>query len=114
MVLYICVGIELDTVGSSWESMIFSAKQQGTKVILLTPTGDQRSDLFDPDDPLNRHAEQIRSLARKHEVALVDSLKSFKGYIQSGGALKDLMSQVNHPNRKGHELVANHLLRWFP
>jgi len=25
----------------------------------------------------------------------------------------DLMSAANHPNRRGHELVAEELLRWF-
>ncbi len=24
------------------------------------------------------------------------------------------MSQINHPNSKGHDLVAKELLRWFP
>ena len=65
-------------------------------------------------DPLNQHAEQIRGLAREHGVGLVDSLAAFKDYVRSGGKLNDLMSQVNHPNRQGHELVAAELLKWFP
>jgi hypothetical protein len=28
--------------------------------------------------------------------------------------VEDLLSQYNHPNRKGHEIVANLLLEWFP
>lgn len=32
----------------------------------------------------------------------------------SNGKLTDLMSQVNHPYRKGHDLVVEKLLEWFP
>ena len=35
-------------------------------------------------------------------------------YVEKGGKLEDLMSQGNHPNRKGHALVAAALLEWFP
>jgi transposase len=30
-----------------------------------------------------------------------------------GGRLEDLMSQSNHPNRIGHNLVARALMKWF-
>jgi hypothetical protein len=33
---------------------------------------------------------------------------------RSGGNLRDYMAQGNHPNRKGHEMVADELLKWFP
>ena len=94
--------------------MIEKAKAKGIPVILLTPTGDTRAKLDDPDDPLNQHAEQIRRLAAVHHVGLVDSLAAFKRHVASGGRLEEVMSQVNHPNRKGHELVAAELLGWFP
>jgi hypothetical protein len=70
--------------------------------------------LDDPSDPLNKHAEQIRALAKTYQVGLVDSLVAFKQYVKEGGAQTDLLSQENHPNRKGHDLVANGLLEWFP
>jgi hypothetical protein len=38
-------------------------------------------------------------------VGLVDSLTVFKEYG---------LAQVNHPNRKGHEMVAKALVEWFP
>ena len=34
--------------------------------------------------------------------------------VQAGTPLKDLMAQSNHPNQRGHALVAEQLLRWFP
>ena len=33
--------------------------------------------------------------------------------INSGKPLADLMSQVNHPNRHGHDLVVAELMKWF-
>jgi acyl-CoA thioesterase I len=107
-------GVGLEKAKKAWTSMIELAKLKGIKIILLTPTTDKRAKLNDPNDQLNLHAEQIRDLAKKHQVGLVDSYASFKQYVQDGGDLNDLMSQVNHPNLKGHELVVKELLQWFP
>jgi acyl-CoA thioesterase I len=107
-------GIGLERAKKAWTVMIEKAKKTGVKVILLTPTGDLSSNIDDPNDPLNQHAAQIRALAAEHNVGLVDSLALFKRYVKRGGKLQEIMSQVNHPNRKGHDLVANSLLTWFP
>lgn len=107
-------GLSLERSRKAWVSMIQKAKAAGVKVILLTPTGDTGSKLDDPKDPINQHAEQVRQLAAEFGVGLVDSLAAFKAYIKSGGKLGDLMSQGNHPNRKGHDLVTKELLEWFP
>jgi lysophospholipase L1-like esterase len=98
----------------AWRAMIEMALAQHIKIILLTPTGDESARLADPNDPLNRHAELVRRLAREYHVGLADSLAQFENYVRNGGQLSDLMAQVNHPNRKGHELVAAQLLNWFP
>ncbi len=95
-------------------SMIVAAGEKGIPVILLTPTGDLEADYANPRDPLALQADMIRALARERGMALVDSDAEFRRYVRDGGALADLMSQVNHPNRKGHELVARALLNWFP
>ena len=106
-------GIGLKKANKAWTSMIELAKLKGIKIILLTPTADKRAQLDDPNDPLNLHAKQIRQLAKEYQVGLVDSYALFKQYVKDGGDLNDLMSQVNHPNRKGHELVVKELLQWF-
>ncbi len=106
-------GVGLEKAKDAWVSMIQKAQTRNIKVILLTPTGDHRADMNNEEDPLNQHAEQIRQLASKHEVGLVDSFQLFKDYTDAGNSLGDLMSQVNHPNRKGHDLVADALLDWF-
>ena len=106
--------IGLERAGAAWRAMITAAISRGIKVILLTPTPDQSAKLDDPNDPLNQHAEQVRRLAREYGVGLVDSLALFQQTILDGSPLTGLMSQVNHPNRQGHELVVKELLRWFP
>jgi len=98
----------------AWRKMIEMVLARHVKVILLTPTPDMTAHLDDPNDPLNRHARQIRRLAAEYHVGLVDSSKLFEAKIKSGLPLKDLMAQSNHPNRKGHEIVSAGLLKWFP
>jgi len=107
-------GLSLAESRAAWTNMIVQAKAKGIKVILLTPTGDTRAKLDDDNDPINQHARQVRELAIQHGVALADSLAALKAFIRDGGKLDDLMSQGNHPNRRGHELVAAALLEWFP
>jgi acyl-CoA thioesterase-1 len=105
--------IGLENTEKSLTSMITLAKTQGIKVILLTPTPDLDSDLNDLQDPLNKQAVLIRNLAQAKNIALVDSLAQFKAYVADGGRLEDLMSQSNHPNRIGHNLVARAMMKWF-
>ena len=103
----------LECARTNWVAMITKAQAAGAKVILLTPTPDQSAKLGDPNDPLNQHAEQIRKLAGEFHAGLVDSFATFKAELSRGTALTNLMSQVNHPNARGHELVAEELKKWF-
>jgi len=97
----------------AWRAMIEAALKQNVKIILLTPTADLSAKLDDPQDPLNQHADQIRRLAQEYHVGLADSLAAFQKFVHNSGKLSNLMAQVNHPNRQGHELVAAELLNWF-
>ena len=106
--------IGLETARTNWISMIQKAQAASVKIILLTPTPDQSAKLDDANDPLNQHAEQIRKLAADFHTGLVDSLAAFKAELARGTALTNLMSQVNHPNARGHELVGAELVKWFP
>ncbi len=107
-------GPGLEAAHQAWTLMIEAAKRAGVKVLLLTPTPDQGAKFGDATDPLNRHAAQIKSLAATHGVGLVDSLAAFTGAVAAGKKLPELMSQGNHPNRAGHELVARKLAEFFP
>lgn len=95
-------------------SMIEKALKKNVNVILLTPTGDTGARMDDPKDLINQQAELIRTLAAEYHTELADSLAAFQGYVRNGGKLQDLMSQCNHPNRKGHDLVVAELLKCFP
>ncbi len=106
--------IGLERAKKAWASMIEKSISRDIKILLLTPTPDKRSDMNDSASPLNLQAEQIRQLAMGYNVGLVDSYGAFKKYVKNGGMLDDLMSQVNHLNRQGHELVVMELLKWFP
>lgn len=106
--------LPLDRAEKAWTSMIERAKAKGIPVILLTPTGDLAVDINNDGDDLNQRADQIRGLAARHGVALVDSYAAFKAHVNAGHKLAELMSQRNHPNRQGHDIVAAKLLEWFP
>jgi lysophospholipase L1-like esterase len=107
-------GLGLERTRTNLVSMIKKSQEQNVAVILLTPTADTGAKVDNPNDPLNQQAELIRSLSKEYRVALVDSLDLFQDAIKNGTKLDDLMSQGNHPNRKGHDLVAERLLDWFP
>jgi acyl-CoA thioesterase I len=106
--------IGLARAEAAWRKMIEACLARKIPVLLLTPTADLKANLDDANDPLNQQAEQIRRLAAEYHVGLVDSLAQFRNFARAGGNLPALMAQPNHPNRKGHELVAAELLKWFP
>jgi acyl-CoA thioesterase I len=102
----------LEAARAAWTKMIVAARNRGAAVILLTPTPDLRASLGDPSDPLEQHAAQVRQLAGAFGVGLVDSLWIFE---QGADAehMPELMAQSNHPNERGHRLVAAEILRYF-
>jgi lysophospholipase L1-like esterase len=108
--------IGLDKARAAWSRMIEAGLAAGVRLILLTPTPDTtQTPSYRGADRLRlvEHAEQIRRLADEYEVGLVDSLEAFQAYMETGD-ISDLLSWSNHPNRRGHEIVARELLRWFP
>ncbi len=93
----------LEAVERSWRSMIAAARKQGIPVVLITPTGDATADLAKAGDPLHERAELIRRIAADEKVLLADVSAAWS----RAGAQDALLSQVNHPNRKGHEVAAD-------
>lgn len=106
--------IDLEAAAEAWRKMIRLSAASNIPVILLTPTADTRANMLSDEDPLTQHAEQIRRLASESSVALADSYAAVVAYIKSGQEVGSIMSQVNHPNRRGHELVLTEILKWFP
>jgi len=103
----------LEKARIAWEKMIQAALEKNIKVVLLTPSPDQRNDIMAPGNELEQHTAQVRSLAAKYHTGLIDSFKLFQQIISNGGSIKDYMSHVNHPNKKGHELIADEIIKWF-
>ena len=93
--------------------MIEQALKQNIPVILLTPSPDTRVDYNNPENELKQHTNQIRLLAKKYNIGLVDSYKAFQHLYANKEELKEYMAQVNHPNIKGHELITNEILKYF-
>jgi acyl-CoA thioesterase I len=106
-------GLGLEEAQKAWRFMIEKATEKKIKVILLTPSPDQRVDLSDEESTLEKHRTQIIELAKEHTIGLVDSYALFKNKLQAGEKISEYMSQVNHPNEKGHELIANEIMRYF-
>lgn len=104
--------IGLERAKTAWEKMIVDALKYGTKVILLTPTPDLLEDITSNDSPLEKHSQQIRNLAKKYNVGLVDSYALFKSLAKKE-PLPGYMSQNNHINQKGHQFVANAIFEYF-
>jgi alpha-L-rhamnosidase len=106
-------GLGLERAKAAWEQMIKKALELNIKVILLTPTPDWTVDILDENSPLEQHSRQIRELAAKYGVGLVDSYAAFKDLVGKGNRIETYMSQINHPNRQGHLVVTNLIMKWL-
>ncbi len=107
------MGIGLERSRAAWQKMIEEALRLYMKVILVTPSPDQRQDLKDPNNVLAQHAKQIRELAATYKVGLADPYAAFEKIAKKEGTVEPYMSHVNHPNEKGHNLIAEELFKWF-
>lgn len=103
----------LRQAGEAWEYMILEALKRHIKVILLTPSPDQRVNILEPSNELEKHALQIKALAKKYGVGLADSYELFHEIAVRGDSISNYMSQVNHPNEKGHQLIKNEIMKYF-
>lgn len=106
-------GIGLEASKAAWENMILQAQKKGIKIILLTPSPDLSVDILQPDTDLALHAKQIKSLAAKYQLGVADSYEQFRKIKAEGSDLENYMSQGNHPNEKGHAVIAQEILRYF-
>jgi lysophospholipase L1-like esterase len=98
--------LPLDRVEAAWRGMIRQCRENGIPVVLLTPTGDSSANLANADDPLHQRAELLRRLAAEEKVLLADVSAAWLAELEAGTPEKELLSQVNHPNLRGHQLAA--------
>ena len=105
--------IGLQRSEKAWRSMIEAALARNIKIILLTPTPDLSEDIRSDEAPLQGYAQMIRRLAAEYHVGLADSYACFRARAEAGEKISSYMSQVNHPDARGHAIVAEEILRWF-
>jgi lysophospholipase L1-like esterase len=106
-------GIGLEKSYDAWNEMIGKALNKNIKIILLTPSPDQRINILEINNVLEQHQKQIRKLAKENGIGLVDSYDIFKEKVIAGDSISIFMSQVNHPNAKGHRLIADGIKVYF-
>lgn len=107
-------GIGLEAAAKAWRTMIEAAAEKRIKLILLTPTPDLALNILDTTNILHAHTRQIIGLANKYQTGIVDSYRLFYQEAKKGKDISALMSQGNHPNEKGHDLVAEEIFnRYF-
>ena len=100
-----------DQVEASWLAMIRAAKEAGVPVVLITPTGDAKADMANPEDPLSQRAALIRKIAAAEKVILADVSAAWLAELAKGTPQAELLSQVNHPNLRGHHLAADVIIK---
>jgi len=105
------IGVEKSKAAMS--KMIKAALKKGIKVILLTPSPDQNYNILDPNNVYEAYKNEIIGLAKQYNVGLVDSYSLFKNKIAAGHPVAGYMSQVNHPNEAGHQIIVNEIVKWF-
>ena len=100
-----------DQVEAAWLSMIRAAKEAGVPVVLITPTGDAKADMANPADPLAQRAALIRKIAAAEKVILADVYAAWVAELAKGTPQAELLSQVNHPNLRGHQIAADAIIK---
>lgn len=105
--------IGLKQAYKAWDKMIKKALKNNIKVFIMTPSPDQRINILETNNILEQHKNQVVKLAEENGVGLIDSYNLFKERIIAGDSITDYMSQVNHPNKNGHQLIVNEVYKYF-
>jgi lysophospholipase L1-like esterase len=98
---------------AAMEKMIKAALRKDIKVILLTPSPDTQENILASETMLAKFSNQLMQLAQKYKVGLANSYDAFRIQVVAGTPLTNFMAQSNHPNEKGHQLIATEIIKWF-
>lgn len=109
--------LEKHQMESSWSVMIEKALHTKCKIILITPAPDC-GDIYYEEKARKMDDEAIagiiRDLSKRYGVGLADVKQIFDMKFDKGHCRSEYMASVNHPNRAGHEIIAECLIDWFP
>ncbi|WP_171966875.1 MULTISPECIES: SGNH/GDSL hydrolase family protein [Stenotrophomonas] len=102
--------IPLTEARANLTSIVEQIRNVGACPVLVTPTWYVGAD--EPDNAKNLKAQvaMIRDLGAALDVPVADAQKAFADFP---GDKASLMATSNHPNRKGHELIAGQLVPIF-
>lgn len=103
------IGIERTEV--AWRLMIQEALEAEIKLVLMTPTPDLNEDILDENAPLVAYAKMIQKLGDEYHIPVVNVYRQFKKLKQSGTDISKYMSQNNHPNELGHQVVLEEIVK---
>jgi len=106
-------GIGLERSRAAMERMIRKAQKRNIPVILLTPSPDLQVNILEKDNTLEQYTRVLIALAKQYKTGLADSYAAFRAAAAKGQALPELMAQSNHPNKKGHAVIARGILSYF-
>jgi len=107
-------GLGEETAKAAWKSMIEKAVSRGVKVILLTPNWSNSYYIKDESwQKLESHTKQVRMLAEKYEVGLVDTFMLYENYVKKDCDLVSLISCLHHPSAIGHRMIAEEIAKFF-
>nr|WP_039866688.1 GDSL-type esterase/lipase family protein [Pedobacter sp. BAL39] len=107
------MGIGKSKARAASEKIIKNALKNNIKVILMTPSTDQRVDIMKAGNDLQAFTDQITDLAKQYNIGLADSFSQFKLKAASSEGVKPYMGWVNHPNEAGNQLIADEIMKWF-
>ncbi len=99
--------LTVDQSRSNLESMIHEARSASVCVVLMTPSIDLIGDPPGAKSTLLEQVHMIRELAKAEGTSLADSYAAFEAYE---GDRQALMAQSNHPNARGHQLIADQIV----
>lgn len=103
--------INIETSENSWRSMIEQALKAEVKTILLTPTPDLNENILDENALLAIYMRMIKRLGKEYEIPVIDSYSAFKHLKENGIDISKYMSQGNHPNKLGHNVVLDEIVK---
>jgi len=85
-------------------------KNQGGKVILLTPNPIGKKYRGFHERRLKKYMKAVKRLAKKNSIPLIDTWKLFPEYVRTKDEEIDaLLLDGMHPNDQGHEIIAEAL-----